>query len=106
MAERAQEVMAYGAARFAAHSRACAARPDRGDTVAAWQGPKLVIAARNDAVIPPDRQRDTARRIGAQLVMIDRAGHMAPAEAPGPIAAAILDLAKGFPSDIHSQVNP
>lgn len=87
--ERRKEVEAYGPVRFAAHSRACAVRPDRGEVAAAWKGPKLVIAARQDAVIPVARQEDTAQRIGAEIAHVDDAGHMAPAETPAPMARAI-----------------
>lgn len=91
--ERSRELAAYGPVRFAAHSRASAARPDRSALAAAWGGPKLVIAARQDAVIPADRQQNTARTIGADIVLIDGAGHMAPSEAPAAIAQATLALA-------------
>lgn len=103
MTERAAEVAAYGPARFAAHNRACAMRADRRALAAAWPGPKLVIAARDDQVIPAARQTDTATAIGARLALIAGAGHMAPAEAPAAIAAAIVEFVQPLAGPVNQR---
>lgn len=90
MTAREREIEAYGADRFAAHNRACAARPDRTDVVARWTGPKRIIAAREDAVIPAARQAETAQQISAEYVEIIDAGHMLPAERPEALAREIV----------------
>ncbi|MGB1215113.1 MAG: alpha/beta fold hydrolase [Pikeienuella sp.] len=50
--ERAAGLLGYGAERYAAHSRACAARPDRGALLAATDLPKIVIVADQDGWCP------------------------------------------------------
>ena len=82
MEARAQETAAYGPERYAAHLRASAIRPDRGEVAAAFNGPKLVLAAIDDVVIPAAKQAEMATRIGAELQEFAGAGHMAPMETP------------------------
>jgi 3-oxoadipate enol-lactonase / 4-carboxymuconolactone decarboxylase len=53
--------------------------------------PTLVIAGREDPVIPPDRARELADGIpGASLTEVARASHLAGVEQPGPVLAALL----------------
>lgn len=87
--ERAAGLSGYGAERYAAHSRACAVRPDRGDVLAATNLPKIVIVADQDVVVPTAKQLAMAERTGAQSVIIDTAGHMLPAEQPLALAQAL-----------------
>lgn len=88
MAERATALIGYGAARYAAHSRACAIRPDRTEILKVSGLPALVIAADQDVVIPTDCQRDMAQNVGAEFVLVAQAGHMLPAEQPVALAEA------------------
>ncbi|MCC5986560.1 MAG: alpha/beta fold hydrolase [Pararhodobacter sp.] len=95
MAERQREVEAYGADRYAAHQRACATRPDRGEALARYDGPKLVIAAREDAVIRCADQQDMAHRTNADFRVVENAGHMLPAENPQLVAECIAGWLAG-----------
>lgn len=53
--------------------------------------PLLVVHGRHDAVVPPERSRVLARRVGsaARLVELD-AGHLVPVERAPELAAAVL----------------
>ena len=52
--------------------------------------PSLVIGAYDDGVVPPDLVQETAGLIkGADYLLLRRAGHMAPVEAPEEMAQAI-----------------
>lgn len=97
MAARARDLAAYGPARYAAHQRACAIRPDRGALLAAHDGPVLVLAAREDRVITCADQAAMAERVGADLQIVEGAGHMLPAERPDQVSANLGDwLAERF----------
>ncbi|MEH6419875.1 alpha/beta fold hydrolase [Pseudomonas sp. CGJS7] len=62
-------------------------------TQAAWRGkPSWYVIARNDRMIAPELQADTARRIGAQVRSI-ASGHAAPLSQPREVAYAILEAA-------------
>lgn len=89
MAGRKLELEAYGAERYAAHQRACAHRPDRTDLLRRFQGPKLVVAAEEDAVIRVAGQREMAERVGAQYSEVARTGHMLIVERPEVVAEAL-----------------
>lgn len=70
---------------------------------AAWRGkPSWYVIARNDRMISPQLQADTARRIGAQVRSVD-SGHAAPLARPREVAFAILEAA-GIPThdEAHS----
>ncbi|WP_313138042.1 alpha/beta fold hydrolase [Paracoccus jeotgali] len=87
--ERATALTAYGAERFAAHQRASAGRPDRGEMLRDSGKPILIVTADQDVVIPTERQSDMAERLGAEQVIIAQAGHMLPAEQPKALAEAL-----------------
>ncbi|MCK0150865.1 alpha/beta hydrolase [Marivita sp. S6314] len=93
MAERAAALTGYGAARFAAHQRASAARPDRGALLASCGKPVLIVTGDHDVVIPTERQTQMAERLGAAQVIVAQAGHMLPAEQPQSLATALTDWA-------------
>lgn len=80
MRHREAEAIGYGAARFAAHQRACARRPDREAVLREFTGAKLVVTSEIDLVIDPLEQRSLAQRCGAAFHLIGGAGHMLPAE--------------------------
>lgn len=79
-----------GEERFAREQRAAMTRPDARQALAAINIPVLVIGAARDQVVAPARSHEIAAAVaGATLVMLPDAGHLAPIEAPGAIAAAM-----------------
>lgn len=67
-------------------------------TQAAWRGkPSWYVIAREDRMISPQLQADTARRIGAQVSSAG-SGHAVPLARPREVALAILEAA-----GIHAQ---
>lgn len=92
MAARQRSVDEYGAERYAAHQLAAAERPDRTGLLARSDVPRLVVAASHDVVIPTERQRQDAAAIGAEVHIVDGAGHMVPAEQPAALAAIIAEF--------------
>ena len=89
MRHREAEAIGYGAARFAAHQRACARRLDREAVLRQFTGAKLVVTSEIDLVIDPAEQRSLAQRCGAAFHSIGGAGHMLPAEQPQRLAAQL-----------------
>ena len=90
MALRAAEIRDYGAARYAAHQRACAVRPNMSARAAAFGGPKVVIAASHDVLMPPDSLHSVAIDIGAEFKTVAGAGHMLVCERPEEVATALV----------------
>lgn len=65
-------------------------RPDSRDLLPQIDVPTLVMVGEEDALTPPpDSQAMTAAIPGAKLVTIAGAGHLAPMERPGAVAAAL-----------------
>lgn len=65
-------------------------RPDARPVVATIRCPTLVGAGSDDTWAPVEQHRAIAAAIpGATLAIFDRAGHMAPVEAPGQVTAAL-----------------
>ena len=89
MRHREAEAIGYGAARFAAHQRACARRPDREAVLRQFTGAKFVVTSEIDLVIDPAEQRSLAQRCDAAFHSIGGAGHMLPAEQPQRLAAQL-----------------
>jgi pimeloyl-ACP methyl ester carboxylesterase len=59
--------------------------------------PTLVIEGEEDAAVPPERAKRTARLIpGARLVMIPHAGHTSTVEEPTAVTAAIEEFLRGL----------
>lgn len=96
MKGRLQQAAQYGADRFAAHQRACAARSSHEETLRNFKGPKLVVAGDADQVITAQDQRAMAEAVQAEFVCIEGAGHMLPAEQPAKLAACIRRWAESF----------
>ena len=72
---------------FLRQQAAIMARPD----LPAITCPTLVLAGREDAVTPPERQHEMATAIpDATLVLLPRCGHMAPLERPEAVARQLL----------------
>lgn len=93
-AERLRAARVYGPQRFAAHSIAIGARPDRWDFPAQASCPVLIVGASDDQVVPTDEQRQWAEANSAPhvtYVEIAETGHMLPVEAPDQLASAISD---------------
>ncbi|ROS23200.1 alpha/beta fold hydrolase [Cellulomonas sp. PhB150] len=75
--------------------RAMAARPDRTAVLRAFAGPVAVVVGDEDDLTPIDAaEHMVAAAADAQLVVVPRAGHMAAAEQPEAVAAALGDLAQ------------
>jgi pimeloyl-ACP methyl ester carboxylesterase len=75
---------------FEAQQRALLARPDATELLSAIACPTLLVCGREDAWSPPPRHEEMARRIrGAELVIVERCGHMSPMERPDEVSAAL-----------------
>ena len=73
--------------------RAMAARPDSGATLAGLRVPVTVVVGEEDRLIGPEPARALAARIpGSTFLSLPGAGHLAPLERPGPVAAALTTL--------------
>lgn len=91
MAARRNMVQAYGPDTYAAHVRATAARKDRSHLLDG-QRPTLVLASSDDKVFPPAVLTAYAENIpGAELRIVERAGHLAPMEQPQAVAGALVN---------------
>ncbi len=100
-AERLRAAQVYGPERFAAHSVAIGARPDRSEFPAQAGVPVLIVDASDDLVVPTEEQRQWAEANGAgdgrvTYVEIPETGHMLPVEAPDELAGAIVDWLRGL----------
>jgi pimeloyl-ACP methyl ester carboxylesterase len=68
------------------------------DRLAALRVPTLVITGRDDHFAPPDRAEDVQLRVaGAQLAVIDDAGHMLTSEQPAAFNAAVEQFVGALP---------
>jgi 3-oxoadipate enol-lactonase len=68
---------------------------DRAAPIEKISVPTLVIAGAEDTVYPPELARDMAKRIpGAELLMMERTGHLANLEQPEAFNAALLGFLK------------
>lgn len=88
---RKQEVSQYGAEAYIAHQSAMAARSDKSSFFKSFKGPKIVIAADADLVVPTDKQLSAAALAGAETAVIANTGHMLPAEQPKELARVVGD---------------
>jgi pimeloyl-ACP methyl ester carboxylesterase len=89
---RMHHLMAKTPARAVAGTlRGLAIRPDRTAQLPGITAPTLILASREDQLIPFEESEAMARAIpGARLVTIDGAGHVPPLENPKATDAAIL----------------
>ena len=68
-------------------------RPDARASLADIAIPTLVVVGEQDALTPPADSQAMAEAIpGAKLVTVSGAGHLAPMERPGAVAAALSDF--------------
>jgi 3-oxoadipate enol-lactonase len=66
---------------------------DRAAPIEQIRVPTLVIAGEEDTVYPPELAREMARRIpGAELLMLERTGHLANLEQPERFNQAVMDF--------------
>lgn len=80
----------YTPQHFAGQVNALLQRPDATPLLATIRCPTLLGVGRQDAWSPVARHQDMARQIpGAQLVVFEHSGHMAPVEAPEAVSAAL-----------------
>ena len=81
---------AVGPDAFGRQMTAIMGRPDSRPDLAAIAVPTLVLCGRQDALSPPDWHREMADAIdGAELVILEGCGHMAPMEKPEETTAAL-----------------
>lgn len=74
---RFQSGTEYGVERFAAHTRAVRARPDRSDFLAQTDIPVLVLSSLDDPVVPNDQVRAWVKGSTAQYRELTESKHMA-----------------------------
>jgi len=73
--------------------RGMAVRPDRRPMLAEISIPTLVLVGEEDVITPPDEVKAMAGAIpNSRLVVIPKAGHLAPYENPGAANSAILEF--------------
>jgi pimeloyl-ACP methyl ester carboxylesterase len=89
--ERREAMIAgYGVERFVAHMRACLVRPDRTALLAEFAGPRLLVAAQDDKVVPAATMGDIAAEMpDVPLVTVEHCGHLLPLERPAVLADAL-----------------
>lgn len=81
---------AVGPDAFGRQMTAIMGRPDSRPDLPAIAVPTLVLCGRQDALSPPDWHREMADAIGgAELVILEDCGHMAPMEKPQETTAAL-----------------
>lgn len=82
----------YGAARFAAHNRACAARPDRHHLIGTLSSKPLLLAAGEADPLAPRAALEKAASLhpSAKISIVDGAAHLVPMEQPEALAAGLL----------------
>lgn len=80
---------------FARQQRAIMSRADSRPLLASVRCPAVVIAGRDDALMPLEIHEELARGIpGATLSLIDECGHLAPLERPAQVSAALRSWLK------------
>lgn len=84
--------MAIGPEAFKRQQAAIIARPDCRPHLAAIRCPTLVIAGRQDGLMPVEWLEELARGIpGARLAIIEECGHMAPLEKPAEVTRLLKE---------------
>lgn len=89
MLQRRAMVQKYGVDRFVAHQKASIDRPDRSVLLDGTR-PTLLVAATDDKVFPLAASAALADSIpGAELAVVEQAGHLLPMERPVQLAHAL-----------------
>jgi pimeloyl-ACP methyl ester carboxylesterase len=82
-----------GPAAVAWAQRAMAARPDRTAVLAGYTGPAVVVVGEEDELSPVSAAQAMVEALGdAELVVVEKVGHMSSNESPEPVAAALAGL--------------
>lgn len=82
-----------GVEAYLRESRAIVDRPDSVPMLAGITCPTVVIGGLQDQLTPPECQQEIADGIaGAELILLDRCGHLAPLEHPDAVNAALRKL--------------
>lgn len=82
-----------GVEAYLRESRAIVDRPDSVPMLAGITCPTVVIGGLQDQLTPPECQQEIADGIpGAELILLDRCGHLAPLEHPQAVNAALRKL--------------
>ena len=77
----------------AAADRGMAERPDATDWLPGFAMPALVICGKQDTISPPEEMEQMAETIpNAQFVIIEKAGHLSPVEAPDHFASVVKNF--------------
>jgi 3-oxoadipate enol-lactonase len=80
---------------------AMADRPDSTETLRRFQGPTLVVAGRDDAIIPvSEAEAMVAIASDGRLEIIEDAGHMTPVEQPDRFAALLTEFLQALPGGV------
>ena len=85
-------VLRAGPQQLVRQNRAVIARPDARAHLPRLRCPVLVMHGEADELVPPDNARETAALMPhAQLVIVERCGHMLTMERPAAVSAALRD---------------
>ncbi|KAB2911771.1 MAG: alpha/beta fold hydrolase [Hyphomicrobiaceae bacterium] len=83
------------AGQFVRHQYALNTRPDHRGMLAGVRCPTLVLASRQDGLIPLDVTLDMVRRLPeARTVILEGAGHLSPLERPAETACIVADFVR------------
>mgnify|MGYP001810021227 CR=1 FL=1 len=89
---------AIGPEGFARQQQAIMGRPDSTPMLAGIRCPTLVVGGALDGMTPPALQQELAAAIpGAAVEIVPEAGHLAPLERPGAVAAVLRPWLAGLP---------
>ena len=84
--------LGIGKEAFARQQRAIIGRIDSRPHLAAIRCPTLVVAAREDAIMPVAVLEELAKGIpGARLAVVEKSGHMASMEQPAAVTKLLMD---------------
>ncbi len=93
MAKLRAMVQRFTPTQFAGQIRALLNRPDASPVLETISCPALVLCGRQDAWRSPELHREMAQKIsGSTFVIVEDCGHMAPAERPDQVTAALREL--------------
>jgi pimeloyl-ACP methyl ester carboxylesterase len=89
-------MLGVGAATAIRQNRAIAARGDHRAALAALRMPVAVLCGAHDRITPPALSQETAALVaGAELMIVENAGHMLPMEQPAAVADVLRRLLAG-----------
>lgn len=93
--DQAKAAMAGNQAALRAYTAGGMTDPSLPGRLAAVRVPVLVVWGAADRIYPPEQGEAFAKAIpGAQLTVLDKAGHLPQLEAPSALLAAVLDFAR------------